>query len=131
MSDYIQQERMQLLRQLAGIESAPLVDRREARTEYTQAMRETPEIIAERVSWLLDGHYGRGAYALSHEIAQSRGNRVAGLAQLIAQLEWQCPAAFAREAWRRLSPIEQGAVNVAVAGVIVAWLREQEQEQAS
>ena len=106
---------MDLYRQLQEIERVPLHDRREARAEWAQAL-ETPTLIAERVRWLLDGSYGEPAYKRARAIveASARSNKVAQLGQLIAALEWQCSSAFAREAWNKLAPAKQEAVNDAI-----------------
>lgn len=104
-----------LARKLQEIERAPLADRREARTEWAEALK-TPALIRERVEWLLDGCYGKGAYDRAHEIrnGSARMNKTAQLGQLIAALEWQCPSAFAREAWNGLAFEEQLAVTEAI-----------------
>lgn len=112
---YLAQERADLARKLQEIERAPLAERREARTEWAKALRD-PALIRQRVEWLMDGCYGKGAYDRAHEIVKSsaRNNKTAQLGILIAALEWQCPSAFAREAWNGLTFEEQLAVTEAI-----------------
>ena len=96
------------------INAAPLVDRHEARAEFSDALK-SPELVAERVRWLLDGNYGYGEMMRAQAIASNRrANRAANLGRLIAVYEWQCPADFATQAWKGLTPEQQTAVNAAI-----------------
>lgn len=125
---YRHNEAMRLARQLADVETAPLADRQAARADWAAALRD-PALVAERVGWLLDGCYGRGAYDRAWAIARAsaRTNKPAQIGQLIAALDWQCPAAFARDAFRKLSHAQAVAVNAAVAVVVADALAESEQ----
>ena len=89
-------------------ESAPLWDRQAARDEWLHDMRTDPQLIADRIGWLLGGNYGYGSYLISRQIADNkRLNREAALSQMIAALEWRCPARFAARAWNKLTPDQQ------------------------
>lgn len=99
---------------LREIESAPLLDQQEARAAWSEALLD-PSLIAERVGWLVNGSYGYGQMLLAKRAATARGNYVAGVAQLLAAFEWRCPCAFAVEAWLKLKPAQQKAVNSAIA----------------
>jgi hypothetical protein len=128
-SAYRHNEAMALARQLNCIETASLADRRAARADWAEALHD-PALVAERVRWLLDGSYGRGAYDRAWAIARAsaRSNKVAQLGQLIAALEWQCPAAFAAAAARRHCTVDQlRAVNAAIAVVLADALTESDQ----
>jgi len=57
--------------------------------------------------------------------------KVAALGQMIAALEWQCPADFARKAWNLLNPVEQTAVNAAISTAIADYKRERAEEEAN
>jgi len=59
---YEQRERDILRADLARVDNEPLADRQAAREDWRKACAETPELVAERVSWLLDGCYGKGSY---------------------------------------------------------------------
>lgn len=108
-------ERRLLAKQLAEIKSAPLQDRKQAQLEWIKAMIETPDTVAERVGWIINGSYGYGACMAAKQIVDNpRMNRVAALGQLVAALEWQCPDDMARKAWTRLTPAEQERVNAAI-----------------
>ena len=90
-----------------------LTDRQAARSEYHDDMKHSPELVAERVRWLLNGDYGYGAYLIANAIVESssRYNKVAALSQAIAAFEWQCPALFARQAYLKLSKPEQQKID--------------------
>lgn len=123
--EYAAREAAEFRRQLAEVEHATLADKREARDEWVRAMRETPQIVAERVSWLIDGCYGKGAYDVARVVlGRPRSNRVAWFGQTIAALEWGCPMVWAMRAWSKLSETEQAAVN----GAILAVIRQAEAE---
>jgi hypothetical protein len=117
---YDEAEAQALARQLANVESAPLADRQAARQAYHEAMRDDPDVVAERVEWLLNGSYGYGACVRAKAIkgAGRQANRVAQIGQLIAALEWQCPTGFACQAWNRLQASERERINAAVARAI-------------
>lgn len=113
-TEYERNERKQLNAQIKNVENALLQDRREARREWFEALTDE-KLIRERLNWLLGGNYGKGAHDRAHEIKeQKRGNRVAAIAQLLAAVEWQCPASFAREAWNCLNKAAQKAINAAI-----------------
>ena len=117
--EYLARERAELFRQLRDVYAAPLPERREARKEWAYSLDKEAETIGERVSWLLAGNYGKGAYDYAREcLARPRMNHVAILSQLVAALEWHCPGAFARVAWSRLSKAQKQAVDGAIGKAI-------------
>lgn len=93
---------------LDEMRKAPLPDRREARAKFLDAMRARPEIVSERIAWILNGSYGYGEMLIARRIlGNPRMNRAAALTQLVASLEWSCPEDFAREAWKQLTKPQQ------------------------
>ena len=115
---YEANERNEAFRRTMEIERAPLSDRREARAEWLEAMK-SPALVAERIEWLLDGHYGYGQMVEAKGIlGRTRMNREAALCQLIARYEWMCPAKFAAEAWKSLTDAQKADLSVAVINVI-------------
>ncbi len=112
--------------QMKAVESAPLTERKEARAEWLEALQNSPELIAERVDWLIDGNYGYVSYYRAQEIIHNkRMNRTAALGQMIAALEWQCPNAYARTAWNSLTEEQKTAVTAALNDVISDALEEE------
>ena len=109
--EYEQNERRIFLRDIARIETASLGDRRAARGEFLADMRKHPEIVAERIGWLLAGNYGAGAQMAAQEVLASRMNKQAWLVQTIACLDWQCPRRLAADAWKALSDAEKRALQ--------------------
>ncbi len=101
---------------LREIDHAPLADRKAACNELYEAMRDTPALVAERVGWLLDGNYGKGAYDMAWRVmAQGpRANKVASLTQMTGAMEWRCPARMVVQAWKKLTPGEKTALDHAV-----------------
>ena len=131
--EYEYQERIRFNKQIRDVESAPLSERREARDNWVEAMK-SPVMISERVDWLIDGSYGYGSYIAAREVVMNkRMNRVAWFAQVLAALEYGCPANFARSAWNLLYEHEQKAVNAAIGAVIddaYTALMEEQKESA-
>jgi len=102
-------------RQMDEVRRAPLADRKEAQLAFFEAMREHPDLVAERVDWLLGGNYGYGSMLLAKQILDSpRMNRVAALTQMIGVFEWQSPEVMTRQAWKRLTPGEKSQLAYAV-----------------
>lgn len=116
--NYDYRARDEFAKQISNVEKQSLTDRQEARVNWVEAMK-NPSLVADRVSWLIDGSYGYGSYIMAREVVQNkRMNRVAWLAITIAALEWNCPSDFARGAWNRLSKDEQNAVNQVIKDVL-------------
>lgn len=117
--DYETREIRRANEQMAAPSHAPLQDRQEARQAYADAMAMTPEIVAERIEWLLIGNYGFGSYIIANDVlSRKRMNRAAALGQMIAALEWGCPVVFARQAYVGLSRGEQSHLDELVAAAI-------------
>ena len=115
---------------LNALQRAPLADRREAKAEWQDAITNQPQLVAERVAWLLNGCYGEEAYTAARQVMNSpRANAVAWVAIAIAAHEWSCPPREAWAAWRALTAEEREAVNSAIRAAIDEALAEQEQEE--
>lgn len=113
-------------------ETANLEDSQAARAEWLDALRNSADTVIERIEWLLDGNYGWGAYECAREtITNTRMNRSAWLGQVIANLEWQCPSNFAREAWNKLDGEKQENITAAINDVIDTYLKAMAEEQAA
>jgi hypothetical protein len=101
------------------VEAAPLQDRIDARNDYMKDMRDNPEIVGERIGWLLDGNYGKEEMERGIKIVDSpRMNRIAALSSMIAVLEWSCTPVGAIAAWKKLTPEEQSKVDGEIAKTI-------------
>ena len=113
--EYDDSEIRSTLADVERYERAPLADRRAARDDWREGLKD-PALIEECATGLLQGDYGHGAYILAHRIrtASTRANKVARIGQLLAALEWQCPAEFAAQAWKRSAPDIQRAANAAI-----------------
>jgi len=104
---------------LSEVERAPLADRKEAAARFFEDMRDHPDLVAERVGWLLDGSYGAGEQMMARRILGSpRMNRSAALTQMTAALEWSSPSAMTRAAWKKLTKGQQAALEKAVQAAI-------------
>jgi hypothetical protein len=95
------------------IQFAPLQARKDGRRAWREALQDK-ELIAERVSWLMNGSYGFGEMMMAKQATASRGNNVARMAHLIAGLEWQCPTCWAGDEWNKLPLVQRNAVNAAI-----------------
>lgn len=101
------------------INAEPLRDRKECQANFLDAMASDPALVAERISWLIDGNYGYGPMLLAKQIVASpRMNRVAALSQLICVFEWRCPRNMGVTAWKKLTGAQKGALDTAIETVI-------------
>lgn len=125
IEDYQQAEIRRFQAEIARIEKAPLFDRREGKKELIFALNVNHKCITERISWLLAGHYGAGAY-YSFKRMSKRHNRRAWLLINMAALEFNSPTRFTVEAWNGLTSIQQDNLNRAIDEHIREFDREQE-----
>lgn len=113
--------------QLNNLLRAPLSDRKEAQNSFFETMRDNPELVAERIGWLLNGTYGYGQMKIAKQVlASPRMNRAATLTQLIGAFEWMCPENMSRAAWKKLTPGEQSRLDGAVQEALRDAAREEE-----
>lgn len=119
--EYIEYERQQLRNWMAGNELDYKRLSRQEKQEVIEDMRlcattrplmgngEPENVVADRVGWLLDGTYGRGAYDKAREIVglSGRANKRAMLFNLLAVLEWNLPQPAAAKVWQSLTPEQQ------------------------
>lgn len=118
-SEYERRELSDAQRKLTEVERAPIADRKEAAAEFFEKMRDHPEIVAERVGWLLDGNYGYGQMMMAKRVLGSpRMNRSAALTQMIAAFEWSSPSAMTRASWKKLTKGQQATLEKAVQATI-------------
>ena len=124
-AEYERNERDRFHRDLREIDRTPLSERKESCREFFEAMKGDPDLVAERVSWLLDGSYGKGSYDASREVARNtRMNRVAWLTQITGALEWRCPADMLIRAWKKLTSAEKDRLKNAVERALSRHLAE-------
>lgn len=114
MSDYEYERReaQEFQRQLREPDRDSLQERRESCAEFLDAMKNRPDVVAERVDWLLAGNYGYGAMKAAREVvSRTRMNREAWLVHTVAAVEWKCPQRMAIASWKKLSPAEKAALS--------------------
>ena len=120
-ADYERRELTEARNKLTELRRAPLADRKEAQAEFFKAMREDPELVAERLGWLIGGNYGYGAMLMAKQaLGSPRMNRSAALTQLVGAFEWMTPEDMVRAAWKKLSASEKAALESAVQGAIAS-----------
>lgn len=125
-AEYERREFQEANRRLSEVERAPLADRKEAAAEFFEAMRDHPDLVAERVGWLLGGNYGYGQMQMAKRVLGSpRMNRVAALTQMVAAFEWSAPGAMTRAALKKLTKGQQAALDRAVREAIADAEREE------
>lgn len=112
---YEERERREAHNRIEEVRKAPLEERRENTDAFFKAMRDNPDLVGERVGWLLNGSYGYGSMKMAEQILNSpRMNRVAALTQMVGVFEWLAPEEMTRQAWKRLSGEEKAALKDAV-----------------
>ena len=105
-------------------------EKRDAMQEYYLSMKREPELIAERVRWLLDGNYGYGAMKAAWKIVglSERANKHAQLGNIIAALDWNCPREYAARAWVKLTSAEKEKLRRAIVDVMEDAIKEKENQ---
>lgn len=118
-AEYERRELASAHKRLVDLRRAPLADRKEAQASFLEAIRDNPELVAERIGWLLGGSYGHGEKQVAMRVLKNpRMNRSASLTQLVGAFEWQSPEDMSRAAWKKLSKREQAALERAVQAAI-------------
>lgn len=111
---YEAREMAEFRRQLSEVD-------REGGKEFRKAMIEEPELVAQRVSWLLSGCYGWGSCHAAHDVLGNlKMNREAWLVATIGALEWRSAAPTTHRNWRLMSTGQRAALSRAVQAVIAA-----------
>ena len=120
MDRYQANEIMRAQRELQRVERAPLFERQQGRDSYQGYLQQQPERIADEVDHILAGNYGHGFYLMAWRALDEspRMNHPALFGQWVANRCWGCSAAFARQAWNKLTKAEQQAVNTAILDTI-------------
>jgi hypothetical protein len=117
------------VRHMQEIEASPLSDRKEAAREFFEAMRDSPDLVAERLGWLFDGNYGYGEMLKARQIINApRMNRRAALTHLIGIFEWMCPGKMGVEGWKKLTADQKKRLDKAIDIVIEAAEKEKAEE---
>lgn len=107
-AEYLRRERASFINDLQKVEKAPLTERKEDTASFAEALKTDPELVVERIGWLLNGSYGKGSYDAANEvIRRPRGNHGAWLVQVIGALEWRAPQKGVVAAWKKLTAREQ------------------------
>ncbi len=124
--DYEAQEWDMYIRDEREILTAPISERKENSEQFRVVMAESPEIVAERIQWLMDGSFGWAQHQKAIQVLRSkRMNRTAALCHMIALWEWHTPPDMARKAWKTLTPDQQKDL----AGLIQAEIADAENAQ--
>ncbi len=118
---YDMNERYSARKKLDALKKEPLSERKENAAQFLSALKD-PELIAQRIEWLLEGNYGHGQMLMARQSAEKGkgGNKnvEAQLNILVAGFEWQCPADLAIKAWKSLSASEKAKLDTAIKKVI-------------
>jgi hypothetical protein len=123
--EYERRELADAHKKLDEVKRAPLADRKEAQREFLEAMRAHPDLVGERIGWLLDGNYGYGPMLLAKRVLGSpRMNRSAALTQMVGALEWQSPEDMTRAVWKKLSASEKARLESVVQAILSAQSEE-------
>lgn len=126
--EYHDNEMRLLRKQLDELKNATKQEKAEAKRSLLECWNDYPKVYGERVSWLLNGTYGYGAMVEALKIADNKKlNRVAGLSQLVAAIEWQCTQAVTASAFKAL-PAEKQAQLSAIVQVEIDYFEANREE---
>jgi hypothetical protein len=117
---YTDQEVRRTHLQIARLSHQPLAARQSARDDYADALSTRVGYVTRALEFIVNGDYGRGPQALAYEVLQAgpRRNKAAALSILLAALDFQCPAVFARQAYLSLDKDRRDRVESAFAEAI-------------
>jgi hypothetical protein len=126
--EYDQQELSRHYKETKQLEKQPSEELGENEKEWFTDMAKHPELIAERIGWLLSGNYGRGPMIKAEQILSmnKNANKVAGLSILIAGCEWRVPGRRAVVMWKKLSTAQQQNLKKAIEKEIEDYNAEKE-----
>lgn len=114
-AEYERRELAEAHKKLDKVNRLPIAVRKEAQAAFFEVMRSNPELVAERLGWLLAGSYGYGPMLLAKRVlASPRMNRAAALTQMVGVFEWQSRDDMSRAAWKKLSASEKARLSRAV-----------------
>lgn len=128
-AQYEEREQAEFVRQ----RNAPLLltraEHKESAKEFATDMANKPGLVAERVSWLLNGSYGYGSYQQARKVAaNTHMTREAWMVQVIGALEWGCREVDTRRAFNAMTSEQKAKLNALVLAEISYHLTEQEQQ---
>lgn len=112
------------MNQMRDIQSLPASERKANAEEFGITLANHPELVAERLGWLLGGSYGYGACKVAWRAVdlQKRPNPI--LYYLVANLEWNTGDYYARIAWNGITDEGRATVNELFAKTIEACKEE-------
>jgi hypothetical protein len=102
------------------VDTSPLAERKAGQADFLEVMKKRPEVVAERIDWLLAGNYGSGEMMMARNLTP-RMNRPAILSQLIAVFEWHCPRRMAVDAWKKLTAKQKATLDSHIEDVLHAY----------
>jgi hypothetical protein len=123
---YRQREREIYERDLLQAERGTAKEKREAQAAWVDDLTNDADLIAERVSWLLAGHYGKGAYDAAWGAVNSIYIKPTSiLLEIVAALEWSVPRGYFLTADRKVPTESLARVHAAVERVVDSAKKEE------
>ena len=120
MKTYEEREAEIFANDLARAERGTVSEKAKASKAWSDALANDPELIAERVDWLLAGHYGKGAYDAAWKRVRSEYVApTSWLLETIAALEWMVGKRDHYHVYIKIPYIKQAAVFDAIAAVVL------------
>jgi hypothetical protein len=124
-AEYEAREAEAFQRQLRNAEQGTLAEKRAYARKWEEAIRTRPDLVAQRIGWLLAGNYGFGSYkAAERALTSPNIHHFVWFTCTIAALEWTTSRAVARAACDDLPAAERARLQRAIEGVLREHLRE-------
>jgi hypothetical protein len=110
---YEQAEASRLYKELQAVEQDSLINRKDAKREFSRLLQHDLSHIFKCLEYLCNGDYGFGSI---HRIKKmtKRMNRRAGVFILLAAIEYKVPCKMACEVWKNLDTDLQAAINAKI-----------------
>jgi hypothetical protein len=102
-------------------EKLPKWDRQQGYKDLLADVIASPELISDRINWLLNGTYGYGEMKIAEQAIQLNKNPNSVLFDLIAHWEWYTSAYYARKVYKNLTKEQQNNLNKLVSEEVQYW----------
>jgi len=132
--EYEQRAQREAMAHIRRAEQGSRAELREAEAALLEVMRDNPALIAERIMWVLRGHFGYGEMKMAFNSLLQRGTRatkIARLTQLVGAFEWSVGPKRVTAVWKQLTDAQKQALDSAVWSEVESWARDEIEEEGS
>lgn len=130
MKDYEDRELKSAWKHYLEIEKSPARERIDNYNNLFESCKSNPDLIGERINWLLNGTYGFGEMRFAENIIERSKNPNPMLFDAIGHFEWYTSSYYIRKAYKTLTKKEQDRLNAIIAEEVEFWKDQVKGEQS-